>query len=61
MSEKTYIYFLECSNCKRINPLKIPLGTLVSKFINENEISVCSFCGCNPLSLIQKEMMKDYR
>ena len=46
--EKTYIYFLECSNCKRINPLKISLGIPVSKFITETKIAVCSYCGCDP-------------
>ena len=55
MPEKTYNYFVDCSNCQRTYTLKIPFGTRVSKFITETKIGICSYCGCDPLAVDKKE------
>ena len=57
MSEKkTYNYDFECWNCRRTNQWKIPFGIPASKFITKSKLVSCIHCGCNPLSLIQREM-----
>jgi len=51
MSEKkTYLYYLNCKNCKYTIVLNVPFGIPVDRFICEDSLSPCSRCGCNPIS-----------